>query len=424
MSLLMDALESAEKAQRKQADDAAAFRRPNARSDTSLDALPPTTPATHLARRKERERLAAKRLFEARGPGPALHGEISKRSLLTWGLPLVALLLGGGWWLGMPKPEPIVSLQDDKPTTPAIIQTAKQPTATPIAKLSNTVNKATPDLQPAAEIKQKVAPTATKRHATIPVTTTVAKPHPPPEIHTATIVKSKQARPSPTASTPTTAKTPTADSANQRLAPPRQPAGIFNKSIISKKRLTPLEAAYRAYRRGENHRAVRMYRQALAEQPNLREAWLGLAAVALREGRLQEARRHFQTVLKRHPHDSEALAGLLGLGHRTDSAAQERHLRELLAKNPASPHLHFVLGSTLISTQRWEEARDAFSNAYRLDERNGDAAFNLAVCLDRLGLKRDALIYYKRALELAKNRTWGFAPEAVTRRIEGLSSGL
>ncbi len=428
MSLLMDALESAEKAQSKRsAPTPRALQRPGKQGADQGDpgsqqAIDPKRP---YIRSHRSDRQAARRLFEAHGAEPFFRPFLKWPALATWAVPLLVLLIGGGWYLFYTSPssptdpvaprtssiekQPGTAVAIKPPVEPAQVAMTSRPSAisqqhgiTAEKHTSSTPTQPTNQLEQRSTISTLKNTERTERRVAAPIQKSKERP----EQNVAVPIQRSKERP------------------QHRSATAQEPAAGQPRLFITRKRLTPLEAAFRAYRRGENDRAVRMYRQALAKQPHLREALLGLAAVAVREERLQEAKRLFQRVLNRDPNDSEALAGVLDLSQKAAPAAREKQLRELLQRHPASPHLHFVLGSILVAQRRWEAARDAFSNAYRLDERNGDAAFNLAISLDQLGQKKAALTYYKRALELARNRQWGFSPAEAQQRIKSLGASF
>lgn len=198
--------------------------------------------------------------------------------------------------------------------------------------------------------------------------------------------------------------------------------GIRIASKRTADRLHPkLQAAYAAFRRGDDEAAQAAYRQVLASEPDNRDALLGLGAIAMRQGREGDAAERYLRVLELHPRDSVAQAALISLRAYPDPGAGETRLKLLLEREPDADYLYFCLGNLYAAQSRWPEAQQAYFDAYRGDDGNADYALNLAVSLDHMGQRDAALRYYRRALELSDRRRAGFEPAAVLARIRDLT---
>ena len=184
-----------------------------------------------------------------------------------------------------------------------------------------------------------------------------------------------------------------------------------------------LEAAYAALRAGDTGSASEAYRIVLAGEPGNRDALLGLAAVAAREGRWEEAAGHYRRVLAFDPADTVAQAALVAIDE-TDPTRGETRLKTLLWSEPRAAYLHFNLGNVYASQSRWPEAQESFFNAYRFDSGNADYAYNLAVSLDHLARRESARDFYREALALARTRPASFETGAVLARIRDMDSSL
>ena len=182
-----------------------------------------------------------------------------------------------------------------------------------------------------------------------------------------------------------------------------------------------LEQAYAAYLAGDIETAGQAYRAVLGHVPRNRDARLGLAAIAARDGRWGAAADHYATLLASHPGDTAARAALIAIGEK-DPARAEGRLKALLRVEPEAAHLHFTLGSLYASQSRWPEAQQSWFDAYRLDRGNADHAYNLAVSLDHMSQPRSALGLYREALALARSSPASFEAEAVRRRIRDLEA--
>jgi Tfp pilus assembly protein PilF len=182
-----------------------------------------------------------------------------------------------------------------------------------------------------------------------------------------------------------------------------------------------LQGAYQAFTAGDDAGARRQYETVLRQEPNNRDALLGLAAVAQRADALQQAAALYQRLLELDPQDADALAGLSSV-RQGDPGRDELRLKAELRQAPDSGALLFALGNLYARQGRWPEAQQSYFRAAGAAPANPDYAFNLAVGLDRLNQGKLALDYYRRALDLAQAAPAAFAPDAARRRIDELSA--
>ncbi len=186
-----------------------------------------------------------------------------------------------------------------------------------------------------------------------------------------------------------------------------------------------IDRGYKAYQRGDLEVAKAAYREALEEDSNQRDALLGAAAVAVREGRQQDALGFYQQRLGRDPKDDYAQAGILALSVNGEQNPQlESELTQLLREYPDAAHLHFLQGSLYAARQQWDAAQLAFFEAWQRDTKNPDLAFNLAVALDHLNQPKEAVRFYQQALTLSNAHPITFSKEAIDRRIKELEALL
>jgi Tfp pilus assembly protein PilF len=154
------------------------------------------------------------------------------------------------------------------------------------------------------------------------------------------------------------------------------------------------------------------------------DAMLGLASLAWQQGRTERAGELYGRILEIDPQNSAAQSGLIGLLGRADPVASESRLRNLIAREP-SGQLYFTLGNLYASQSQWAQAQQAYFQAFQSEPGNPDYAFNLAVGLDRLGQRKPALDYYRKAVDLsfARGRA-GFDQKAAIARIAQLASAV
>ncbi len=220
--------------------------------------------------------------------------------------------------------------------------------------------------------------------------------------------------------------TPKARVAKKKTVPTQNAASrapIKQRIEVSEPKVDPLSLAinqgYMAYNRGEFQEAEDAYNRALSISPRSRDAILGAAAVASVNGQLEKALVLYQRQLSQKPNDDYAHSGMLSiLSVESISPELFSKVNELLGKFPEAAHLHFLKGRMLVKQSRWSAAQMSFFNAWTRSSDRADYAYNLAISLDNLGLPEEALIFYKRSLELARNNMYGVDIIAVRKRIE------
>ena len=198
--------------------------------------------------------------------------------------------------------------------------------------------------------------------------------------------------------------------------PDDSPVIEIGKGVRDDRVAASLERAYAAFRADDLESAAEAYRAVAGHEPGNRDALLGLAAVATRAGRWDEAAGHYARVLASHPADTVAQAALIAIEER-DPVRGESRLKALLWREPEAAHLYFGLGNVYAAQSRWPEAQQSYFNAYRFDRGNADYAYNLAVSLDHLARRESALGFYREALALAGGRPASFEAAAVLARI-------
>lgn len=60
--------------------------------------------------------------------------------------------------------------------------------------------------------------------------------------------------------------------------------------------------------------------------------------------------------------------------------------------------MHFALGSAYFDTQDWRNAEQSFRKAAELDQKDDDAAYNVAICLLKQDYYRDAANWFEEVL--------------------------
>ena len=196
------------------------------------------------------------------------------------------------------------------------------------------------------------------------------------------------------------------------------PAIRIRQSAATSQLNPTLGKAYQSFLSGDTGTAQQLYQKVLQQEPNNRDALLGMAAIALKHAQAGQAAAYYGKLLELDPTDPEALAALIGLQGQTDPAQSESRLKKILLQNPQADAAHFALGNLYSQQSRWPEAQQSYFRAYGISPGNADYAFNLAVSLDHLNQGKLALDYYQRAL--AQPGPANFDKSSVQARIREL----
>lgn len=185
-----------------------------------------------------------------------------------------------------------------------------------------------------------------------------------------------------------------------------------------------IEQAYSALQAGRLDEAQRHYENVLRNDRKNTDALLGLATIAAQQGHQERAQAFYQQALESDPNDPTAQAGILSTRGQADPNLSESRLKTALAAQPDAPALLFALGNLYARQRRWSEAQQAYFRAYSTDPENADFIFNLAVSLDQLRQPRLAAQYYRMALqvsELSGARPVAFDRSVVRQRLGELA---
>lgn len=185
-----------------------------------------------------------------------------------------------------------------------------------------------------------------------------------------------------------------------------------------------LEQGYSALTQGRLQEAQTAYAGALQINPEERDALLGMAYIAQKQQRPDDAQAYYRQVLRQEPDNAVARAGLLTLNSLSNSQEFSSQSRLFAEQNPASAAAQSMLGHALVRQDRLADAQLAFAKALQLEPTVARHAYNLAIALDRLHDYTGAQRYYERALALLAQpggeRTSGFALADVQLRLAQL----
>lgn len=182
-----------------------------------------------------------------------------------------------------------------------------------------------------------------------------------------------------------------------------------------------LMSAYNAYIAGQDAEAQVLYKKVLQHDMRNVDALLGLAVIAEKQGRLADASGWYQKVLEAEPSNAIARAAIYSAQLQVDENSLSK-LKSLVAKEPNNARLHAELGGAYAEQQLWPQAQQAYFEAYRLQP-SAENAFNLGVGLDQMGKPRLALPYYQEAMSLSQQQPHHAIDEAtLLQRIKALQT--
>ena len=366
-----------------------------------------------------RSRAAARTVFEAKLPEAAAP---SRMPLVAGTVVVVALLGIGGYFLMqvLSGPGGLVNQQKvggqlAQRASPPPAPSPAPPTASPAQPMAT------------APVNSAVAPPAGRESAPgaapAPVAAQPTALSAPPAAKPADDAEKAEAgaqRPRPAARAPARA-TPQARIAAVAAGNERG-SGAMKVSPPTLTVNPAIDEAYRAYVANDLTTARNRYRAALDSDPGNRDALLGLAAIAARERRPDEAESHYLRILQSNPADAYAQAGLISIRSQGDPVASESRMKTLVASQPDAAFLHYALGNLYARQGRWNEAQQEHFRAFSLEADNPDYCYNLAVSLDQIRQPQLALAHYQRALALAASRTASFDPGQLRARISDLQT--
>jgi len=382
MSLLIKALQKAE--QGKNSDDKSTTSNLGSALElTPIEAGVKTGGADDgiASSQPQTTQQAAASMFSAKNNNATSSG--SKVPLILAGMGLLLLsLIGGGFYLylqSLQKPELVMARSAAKPATPPSVANPPAVSPTPV-ETSTPVQEVKP-VEPVphpAEIFEKPA--------------------------TDDAVKTKKELIAPAEQPQAEPRTKTGRSKQLAFGDPL-PASEDAKVKVTRNNPGPgvnpvLLSAYQAFNAGDDVTAQELYRQVLQGDVRNVDALLGMAAIAARQNRSEDALGWYGKVLEVEPRNTVAQVAFVNVLAQTDPVGSESRIKNLLVQQPEAAYLHAALGSIYADQSQWSQAQQAYFQAYHFDPNNAEYAFNLAVSLDQLGKSSLALQYYKNALEL------------------------
>jgi tetratricopeptide (TPR) repeat protein len=183
-----------------------------------------------------------------------------------------------------------------------------------------------------------------------------------------------------------------------------------------------VSAGYEALIRGSYDMALTSYDSALKEEPNSILAHLGRGAALQKLGRSQDAAGAYEQALKLDPANREALTNMTSiLGERAPQEALAR-LLELEREYAVFSPIKAQIGLAYAKMGSLPQALDYFRRAVALAPDTVMYHYNMALVLDHMGRRDQAVASYERVLasiSAGRGPTELSAPE-IERRVRFL----
>ncbi len=154
-------------------------------------------------------------------------------------------------------------------------------------------------------------------------------------------------------------------------------------------------------RQGRLDEAIKHYSEALRLKPDLEEAHNNLGSALEKRGRIDEAIKHYLEALRLKP-DLEAAHNNLGNALEKQGRIDEaiKHYLEALRLKPDYVEAHTNLGNTLQKQGRLDEAIGYYLEALRINPVYEKAHNNLGVTLFHKGNMEEAINHFQEALRI------------------------
>jgi Flp pilus assembly protein TadD len=178
---------------------------------------------------------------------------------------------------------------------------------------------------------------------------------------------------------------------------------------------------YTALQQNLFSQAREAYSQVLTKNATQRDALLGIAYTHHALGDTAQAMSTLRRLIELYPRDSDASSALYLIGGG-DPQVDESRFKQLLERSERPAILHYALGVLYFDQTRYGEAERSFAKATSMDPDQPDYAYNLALCLDRLGRVREAARQYVVALNLANQTSAIFSRDIARSRLRTLTA--
>jgi tetratricopeptide (TPR) repeat protein len=167
---------------------------------------------------------------------------------------------------------------------------------------------------------------------------------------------------------------------------------------IAKDAQNNVGAGYNALLRGEYDTALGFYDRALQKEPTSVLALLGRGAALQKLHRLDEARDAYINALKVDPENREALTNITSIVAERSPTEALNALLDLEKQYPAFSPIQAQIGLLYAKNGSMEQALDYLRRAVALSPDATMYQYNLALVLDHMNLREQAIAAYEHVL--------------------------
>ena len=164
--------------------------------------------------------------------------------------------------------------------------------------------------------------------------------------------------------------------------------------------INSLLAAQKAHGAGDFQTAERLYRKALAQQPDNFDALNLLGVVRAQQGQYEEAKLLIAKAVALNPRNAGALSNLGNVLSELGRPAEAvESLKRALALDPDNVDAAYNLGNALSKAHRYEEALDSYRDVLRRRPSFTAAQFAFSEALRQMGRHEEALSVLEQILD-------------------------
>lgn len=184
-----------------------------------------------------------------------------------------------------------------------------------------------------------------------------------------------------------------------------------------------LEQAYSAVQLDQMESAIELYKRAVAKHPEHKLALFGLATSYQKDNQSKKARAVYERLLKIYPDYSEALNNFLVLVAEESPSSALSELGKLEKRNPEFSPILAQMGLIYMRQEDYRNAANYLGRAMALSPENMSYRYNMAIVMDNMGEREEAIDLYEQILKAKKSGTsLPFKPEGIEERLTFLRS--
>ncbi len=182
-----------------------------------------------------------------------------------------------------------------------------------------------------------------------------------------------------------------------------------------------MKNAYEALQVGQYESAIKYYDDVLAIAPNNRKALFGIATAYHMSKDYEKAKEAYLKIIKIDPDYWPAVNNYIILVTEEDPAKSIPRLEELYSRNPSFAAIPAQLGNLYYKSNNIERSVDYYVAAIKLEPKNIEYRYNLAVILEKSGRNNEAAQLYRSLLDdAAKGQKLPENPVIIKERYDHL----